>query len=236
MGGSNTELAGILSLLNQIVQYVGMNFLARPNPPGRPKDPEKRAALIEAAGQLFCEHGYDAISVEAVAQAAGVSKLTVYSHFGDKEGLFLAAVQARCEMSMPHQLFVMDSELPLRESLQRIGMAFVQLIFAADVTKLYRTLFAQAATNPHLTEIFYNAGPRRTLDELEQFLKEAVSRNQLDIEHTRCAAEHFFVLLKGVQHMRLLLNLIEPLDQQALQHRVDEAVEVFLRAYGKRET
>ena len=60
----------------------------RPNAPGRPKDPEKRNAILEAAMQLFPSRGYDGVSMDALAQAAGVSKLTVYSHFEDKEALF----------------------------------------------------------------------------------------------------------------------------------------------------
>jgi TetR/AcrR family transcriptional repressor of mexJK operon len=52
---------------------------------------EKRAAILDAAMALFPARGYDGASVEAIAQAAGVSKLTVYSHFADKEALFGAA-------------------------------------------------------------------------------------------------------------------------------------------------
>ena len=62
--------------------------------PGRPMDPEKRAAVLEAAKALFLARGYDGTSMDAVAQAAGVSKLTVYSHFQDKDTLFVEAVKA----------------------------------------------------------------------------------------------------------------------------------------------
>ncbi len=53
--------------------------------PGRPKDLGKRAAILEAAKVLFIEQGYTGVSMDAIAAQAGVSKLTVYSHFGDKE-------------------------------------------------------------------------------------------------------------------------------------------------------
>ena len=83
-----------------------MNFLApsRPNPgPGRPKDLEKRAAILEAAMALFPERGYEGVSMDAIAQQAGVSKLTVYNHFADKEALFAAAVITCCEQQLPHR-------------------------------------------------------------------------------------------------------------------------------------
>ena len=64
--------------------------------PGRPKDLEKRAAILAAAKRLFPLSGFEGTSMDAIAAEAGVSKLTVYSHFTDKETLFVAAIRARC--------------------------------------------------------------------------------------------------------------------------------------------
>ncbi|AIL08763.1 TetR/AcrR family transcriptional regulator [Stenotrophomonas maltophilia] len=75
--------------------------------PGRPKDLGKRAAILEAAKVLFIEQGYTGVSMDAIAAQAGVSKLTVYSHFGDKETLFSEAVQSKCiafRSCLPEQL------------------------------------------------------------------------------------------------------------------------------------
>ncbi|HET6586161.1 MAG TPA: helix-turn-helix domain-containing protein, partial [Oleiagrimonas sp.] len=49
---------------------------------------EKRAAILAASIDLFTRQGFEGTSMDAVATAAGVSKLTVYSHFGDKDNLF----------------------------------------------------------------------------------------------------------------------------------------------------
>ncbi|WP_036477819.1 TetR/AcrR family transcriptional regulator [Myxosarcina sp. GI1] len=56
------------------------------------KSQEKTAAILKGAMQEFLKHGYAATSMDKVAKAAGVSKATVYSHFGDKEGLFNAVM------------------------------------------------------------------------------------------------------------------------------------------------
>ncbi|HOZ25340.1 MAG TPA: helix-turn-helix domain-containing protein, partial [Thermomonas sp.] len=69
----------------------------KPAGPGRPKDPGKRAAILDAAKRMFVAHGFDGVSMDQIASEAGVSKLTVYSHFGDKESLFAEAVRAHCE-------------------------------------------------------------------------------------------------------------------------------------------
>jgi TetR/AcrR family transcriptional regulator len=59
----------------------------------RQLSPEKAKAILEGGMQEFLAHGYAATSMDRVAIAAGVSKATVYSHFHDKEGLFIALIQ-----------------------------------------------------------------------------------------------------------------------------------------------
>ena len=100
-----------------------MTLTAKTPSPGRPKDLEKRAAILEAAKVLFPARGYDGVSMDAIAQAAGVSKLTVYSHFQDKDTLFVEAVKAKCEDLLPSDLFVARFEGPVREHLLRIARA-----------------------------------------------------------------------------------------------------------------
>jgi len=51
---------------------------------------ETRARLLDAAATLFAERGIDAVSVDAVADAAGRTSGAVYAHFGSKQGLLLA--------------------------------------------------------------------------------------------------------------------------------------------------
>ena len=68
--------------------------VSRPAGPGRPKDPSKRQAILDAARQMFTAQGFDGASMDQIAAEAGVSKLTVYSHFGDKETLFGEVVKS----------------------------------------------------------------------------------------------------------------------------------------------
>ncbi|WP_313161253.1 TetR/AcrR family transcriptional regulator, partial [Stenotrophomonas sp.] len=91
--------------------------------PGRPKDLGKRAAILDAAKALFVEQGYGGVSMDSIASQAGVSKLTVYSHFGDKETLFAEAVKSTCNEMLPDALFVTDADGALREQLVGIGRA-----------------------------------------------------------------------------------------------------------------
>ena len=63
----------------------------RTSPPKERADAARnRAVVLEAAAALFREHGVDAVSMDAVAAAAGVGKGTLFRRFGDKAGLAVA--------------------------------------------------------------------------------------------------------------------------------------------------
>ena len=69
---------------------------------GPRRSPAKRRAILDAAIQVFTDLGFTRASVDTIAAAAGVGKQTVYGHFGDKEQLFLAAIQeARSAVAGP---------------------------------------------------------------------------------------------------------------------------------------
>jgi len=55
--------------------------------------PERRHLIVEAAGRLFGEHGYDGTRLDDVAAAAGVTKPVLYRHFDDKRALYLALLE-----------------------------------------------------------------------------------------------------------------------------------------------
>ena len=78
---------------------------------------EGEVVILETAKRLFLAQGFDGVSMDQIAAEAGVSKLTVYSHYGDKETLFGAAAKAWCEQQLPSSLFEARPDVPLRERL-----------------------------------------------------------------------------------------------------------------------
>lgn len=198
--------------------------------PGRPKDPAKRAAILDAAKTLFLQHGYHDIRMEQIARAAGVSKLTLYSHFGDKEGLLLAAVKDYCECNLPAHLFQPDDAAPLRQQLLRLGEAFWHMIRQPEVIAVDRMLASPECPSPRLAELFWQNGPERALAALAALLHHHHARGELNIPEPRHAAGHFYTLLKGQNHNRLLLGL-PPCPSLASTRPVEEVVDLFLRAF-----
>ncbi|WP_434458356.1 TetR/AcrR family transcriptional regulator [Stutzerimonas urumqiensis] len=199
--------------------------------PGRPKDPAKREAILAAAKTLFLGNGYEGSSMEAIAAEAGVSKLTLYSHFKDKEALFCAAVQATCEQRLPSSLFHPAPELPIEQALGALATAFWSLVSSPESIGLHRLMITVAPQNPDMSRLFYEAGPQRVLQDTRQFLQVATSRGQLQVTDALKAAEHFCSLVKGLNHFHQLIGHSGPLDEAQLREHIADVVALFIRAY-----
>jgi TetR/AcrR family transcriptional repressor of mexJK operon len=210
-----------------------MSLLATPKTtgPGRPKDMEKRAAILDAAKQLFVKQGFEGTSMDAIANKAGVSKLTVYSHYRDKETLFAEAVRSKCETLMPEELFEADLKGPLRKQLLAIARAFFSLITSEDAIAIHRTIVANAASAPKLATLFWEAGPTKVQEGLESFLRVEVEAGKLDIADLHRAASQFFCLLKGECHARMEFGCGDPPTAREIDEHLNATVDFFLRAY-----
>ncbi|MEO6517419.1 MAG: TetR/AcrR family transcriptional regulator [Pseudoxanthomonas sp.] len=202
--------------------------------PGRPKDLGKRAAILEAAKRLFPIEGFAGVSMDQIAAEAGVSKLTVYSHFGDKEALFFAAVEAKCDEMLPHDLFSQELQGPLRAQLEAIAAAYVGLVCSAEAISTHRMMISPGGADDSLRKLFWEAGPQRTHDVFGSFLVLRVEAGELEIPDVQCAAEQFFSLLRGEMHSRMLCGLCANPARAAVSNHIQASVDMFLRAYGKR--
>jgi TetR/AcrR family transcriptional repressor of mexJK operon len=201
--------------------------------PGRPKDLGKRAAILDAAKRLFTTHGFDGVSMDQIATEAGVSKLTVYSHFGDKESLFGAAIRAKCEEQLPAELFLVGGlEGNLREQLTAIARAFFTLVTSEEAVAIHRMMMMPGTGEAHVRELFWQAGPRRVKEGFAAFLRDEVAQGALDIPDIERAASQFFCLIKGEVHMQLLCGLCCTPAPEAVDAHVQATVDLFLRAYG----
>lgn len=200
--------------------------------PGRPKDPAKREAILAAAQVLFLSNGYEGSSMDAIAAEAGVSKLTLYSHFKDKEALFGEAIKTTCETRLPRTLFVLEDGCSIRQVLLDLARAFHALVNSPESIGLHRVMVALATQNSALSRMFFDAGPQRLLADLEQLLIQANQRGLLQVSEPMRAAEHFCSLIKGVAHFRLLIGYTDAPDSQEADEHVQDCVALFIRAYG----
>jgi AcrR family transcriptional regulator len=87
----------------------------------------RRAQLIEVGRTVFAERGYEATSVEEIAERAKVSKPIVYEHFGGKEGLYAVIVDREMERVVTLISDAISSGTP-RERLEQAALAFLTYV------------------------------------------------------------------------------------------------------------
>lgn len=198
---------------------------------GRPRDPERMRRVLEAGAAQFLEQGYERASMEVVAQAAGVSKMTLYNYFPSKEALLEACVASRTDDMFA--AFLIDRLDPAQpaQALELIGRQFVALMRADDALRIHRIMYGLASTHPEICDRFHQAGPQRTIDLTREYLTSAVAVGSLDVDDTELAADQFLALHLGTPHVRATLGLgTPPLADD--EHLVRENVKLFLARYG----
>lgn len=88
---------------------------------------ERRVQLMEVGRAVFASHGYEATSIEEVAQQAGVSKPIVYEHFGAKEGLYAAIVEREMDSLVTRVSESISRGTP-RERFEGAVLAFMRYV------------------------------------------------------------------------------------------------------------
>jgi TetR/AcrR family transcriptional repressor of mexJK operon len=201
---------------------------------GRPKDAAKGASILAAAQSLFYSQPYETVTMEAVAARAGVSKMTVYSHFADKETIFEAVVRAMSDemtnaVSGPGQ-----AASPLRERLNAVGVGFLKVILDSAVRMMGHTLSTSLHKDQALARRFYDAGPGRTRAGLAAIITAATARGELTADSPEWAADDLISLWVGSLTDQLAFGLIEQTPADEIERRARRGTDIFLRAYARR--
>lgn len=176
------------------------------NKAGRPKSAEKRKQILKSAGELFLTSGFSGCSMEMVAKQSNVSKQTVYSHFNNKEALFLAVIEDKCAVYQLDDRHLQIADFSLRQVLRERGLQIVKLLHDDQVIAIYRVIIGEVNSNPRVAELFYQAGPKHSLEYLSKcFLK--FSEQLLTEKFAYKCATTFFAMLKSGFHIKSILGL-----------------------------
>ncbi|TCV92157.1 TetR family transcriptional regulator [Luteibacter rhizovicinus] len=207
--------------------------------PGRPKDMEKRAAILEAAKALFTQGGFAGTSMDAVAAAASVSKLTVYSHFGDKDNLFREVIRSHVQDRLPDDLFSAPPGTDIRATLTGIARRHSAMETNSESVGTFRAILSdcQQGGNPRFGRLLWEEGPARMHALLQRLIQGAVEAGQLEIADVPRATTQFLSLLKGDLVLRRLFGCEDCVVQFAdeVTSNAMAAVDMFLRAYAPRD-
>lgn len=165
--------------------------------------------------------------MDAVAQRAGVSKQTVYTHFHSKDALFAAAIEA---LVKPMHDSLHGSQDDIEGCLRALAEVYCQRARDPSTKALSRILVAEAPRFPRAARQLYQCGSGAVLQRLSARIEHAMRRGELLQTNPDQAAELFLSMLNGMNPERSLLGLRQR-GQKAQDKWAADAVNVFLRAY-----
>ncbi len=193
---------------------------------------DKHHAITQAASDMFLAEGFDRVTLDQIAQRAGVSKQTIYSHFADKEALFKAICSELTErLTIPLRKSAAEGDL--RSTLTRLGDDALAMMLHPASLDLHRLVISAAVRFPELGHVAYEAGAMRMINDLSTLL---VQRSRIgdgiakpvDDERARILAEQFIGMLRGFHQVRGLLS-IKPATPSGRSAYVRACVDLLLR-------
>ena len=191
----------------------------------------RRAALLDAARDVFLEQGYARASIDEVVQRVGGSKATVYQYFGSKEGLFGEMIAAQCQQLLDSAEFPGRGSAPgaeVEQVLLQFARRVVQLFLAPGRIAMHRAMIAEADRFPELAERFYEAGPRRGLALLDGYLSDQHEAGILDCPKPDWSAVQFMNLVRTYPMFRSLHGMSPMPEGESLDEFLQYSVRLFL--------
>jgi AcrR family transcriptional regulator len=196
----------------------------------------KHRSILEAATAVFLANGYLGTSMDEIAARAGVSKMTVYKHFVDKERLFVEIVTRTVEeISDPvhAEVLALTDSGDIEADLRGLAQRQLELVMQPQLLALRRLVIGESSRFPQLGQAFYELGPARTIDALATAFERLADRGVLQLQDPALAAAHFnWLIMSAPINQAMLLGKDEPPDD--LERYVDGGVRAFLAAYATR--
>lgn len=198
----------------------------------RGPSPRKREAILAAAVDGFAVNGYAATSMDSIAAAAGVSKQTVYHHFGTKTALFEAVIGRVSETINRPLLDGHTRDLGPERTLAAFGRHILEFLLSPQSLAFMRLIIAEAPKFKGLADMVIKAGMEGTTQTFARYLEEETAKGRLAVDEPRQAAIMFFGMLAGSYRFRGLLGLLPTLSAAELDAHVGAVVRVFMKGYG----
>ncbi len=193
---------------------------------------ERDQRLIDVATRLFLDRGYDATSLDAVAEAARVSKPTVYARYGDKRGLSAEVLRREIERwlaplaTAAETQLTSSSDISVEQRLIEIGREMLMFTCGPDAVAFSRMMTSQAINFPDVAKLGKEEGWLKAVSTTARFFDHLVAQGGMDLEDTGIAAEVFLDVVVG--HTHRMATFGTPLEMKSAEKRMRSAIRLFL--------
>lgn len=157
----------------------------------------RRRALIEATWSLVKEIGIEATTLDEIIARAGGSRATIYSVFGDKDGLIEAAVGENCSAFAEHMMGMLEDREDPAAALTSLAHDLVTHIWTPEAMRIFGSFLTEGYRFPQVMEAFLENGPRRLEKRLADYLSDMRDNDRAQIDDPVFAAKLFLDTLHG---------------------------------------
>ncbi|MEB8245065.1 TetR/AcrR family transcriptional regulator [Klebsiella pneumoniae] len=200
---------------------------------GRPVNEALGQTIIEAASELFVELGFQATTLDKVAQRAKISKLSIYRHFENKEALFSAAIVAGCHQLFAPQVLLEGIDGSVEDQLMAVGTLLLRTLLRPDVSSIEAMVMADKTNQKSLSKLHYEAGPAHVIAQIEVLLRQFQEKGLLEVPDPLQSARLFAALFKG-SDLLIIARFDEARagDDNEIESYCRSAVGMFIAAHG----
>ena len=199
---------------------------------GRPVNQALGQTIVDVAYQLFVELGFQATTLDKVAQRAKISKLSIYRHFENKEALFSAAIADRCHQFAAHALFE-GGKGSMEDQLVAVGSSLLRTLLSPDVRSVEAMIMADKTNQKFLSRVHYEAGPSHVIAQIEILLRQLHAKAVLNVPDPLGSARLFAALFKGSDLLIIArFDQARAEDEKEIEFYCRSAVAMFIVAHG----
>ncbi|MEN4559761.1 TetR/AcrR family transcriptional regulator [Pantoea agglomerans] len=200
---------------------------------GRPVNEALGQTIVEAASELFTELGFQATTLDKVAQRAKISKLSIYRHFENKEALFSAAIVAGCKQLFAPQALHEGVDGSVEDQLMATGTLLLRTLLRPDVSSVEAMVMADKTNQKSLSKLHYQAGPAHVIAQIENLLCQLHEKALLNVPDHLQSARLFAALFKGSDLLIIArFDKARAEDDNEIESYCRSAVEMFIAAHG----
>lgn len=208
----------------------------------RPSGQSSADAILIGAKRLFLAEGYDGVNLERIAEAAGVSRQTVYNQFGSKEAVFRSMIEFHwasinrddtfSQLPKSHQSKARTPENP-RAILKRLADAIFRFVTDTDQIAFTRLVISESRRLPWIGQEFYRLGKQPLLRAFVGCIETMIEDRQLSCPNPELAAHQFLGLIQEfIIWPRVMAIGPAILDLPPDKVVIEEAIQMFLGRYG----
>lgn len=189
----------------------------------------KQEQILQGALAIFLQQGYEGTSMDRVAATAGVSKITIYKHFQDKEGLFTALIEWVTSQRFQIVFGALSLDDPPEVVLRQVATRLLEMLAVdEEYIAFVRLIIGESGRFPAMGQLFIQALPQKVLRLLTQYFQ---AHPELNVRDPEATARIFMGSLIGYVMFQKILHgqAIIPMPPDAI---IDSVIDMIVRYPG----